>query len=175
MMHTREAEDLEIIARCLRRARLIAGGLFAVSLLATAAAAWLWQAGLFGKGQESQLFGAVMVGSLLVIDAKLGILFGRRAAIEASSVYRLLQNHPGQVLWTFPTVLRTSVLGTDIEAEHIIIVCTGDARIERIRGVRKKDLPSVLPAVRRLTPQAYYGLNENNRRRYKMATGFDVK
>ena len=172
---TTKEEDLEIVARCLRRARLVVACLFGVSLLATAAAAWLWQAGLFGKGQGSQLFGAVLVGSLLVIGAKLGLLLRRRAAIEESAVYELLRNQSGRVLWTFPTALRTNFLGIDIEAEQIIILCTDDARIERIRGVRKKDVPSVLTAVRRLTPDAYHGLTEANRRRYKKATGFDVR
>ena len=73
---TTKEQDLEIVARCLRRARLVVACLFGVSLLATAAAAWLWQAGLFGKGQGSQLFGAALVGSLLVIGAKLGLLCG---------------------------------------------------------------------------------------------------
>jgi hypothetical protein len=143
--------------------------------LATAVAAWLWQAGLFGRDQGSHLFGAVLVGSLLVIGAKLGFLLRRRAAIEESAAYQLLRNNPNRVLWTFHTALKTNLVGIDIEAEQIIILCTDDARIERIRGVRKKDLPSVLTAVRRLTPGAYQGLNEANRRRYKKATGFDVR
>lgn len=168
-------EDLETVARCLRRARLTIASLFCVSLLATASAGWLWQAGLFGRGQGSQLFGAVVVGSLLVIAAKLGLLLRRRTAVAASAVYQLLRGQPGRVLWTFPTVLRTNLLGIDIEAEQIIILCTDDAKIERIRGVRKKDLTSVVAAVRRLTPAAYHGLTEANRRRYKKATGFDVK
>ena len=171
---TTKEEDLEIVARCLRRVRLVIGCLFGVSLLATAGAAWLWQAGLFGKGQASHLFGAVLVGSLLVIGAKLGLLVRRRAAVEESVVYQLLRDQPSRVLWTFPTALPTSLLGIEIEAEQIIILCTDDARIERIRGVRKKDVPSVVTAVRRLAPRAYYGLTEANRRRYKKATGFDV-
>ena len=172
---TTKEEDLEIVARCLRRARLVVACLFGVSLLATAGAAWLWQAGLFGKGQGSQLFGAVVVGSLLVIGAKLGLIYRRRAAIEESAAYQLLRDQPGRVLWTFPTVLKTNLVGIDIEAEQIIILCTYDAKIERIRGLRKQDVTSVLTAVRRLTPDAYHGLTEANRRRYKKATGFDVK
>jgi hypothetical protein len=131
--------------------------------------------GPFGKGQGSHLFGAVAVGSLLVIGTKLGLLLYRRAAIEESAAYQILRDQPGRVLWTFPTALRTKLLGIDIEAEQIIILCTDDARIERIRGVRKKEAPSVVTAVRRLTPDAYHGLTEANRRRYKKATGFDVK
>jgi hypothetical protein len=168
-------DDLQIVARCLRRARLVIACLFGVFLLAVAGATWLWQAGLFGKGQGSHLFGAVVVGSLVVIGTKLGLLLHRRAAIEESAVYRLLRDQPGRVLWTFPTTLQTKLIGIDIDAEQIIILCTDDARIERVRGVRKKDVPSVMAAVRRLTPNAYHGLTETNRRRYKKATGFDVK
>ena len=99
---TTKEEDLEIVARCLRRARLVVACLFGVSLLATAAAAWLWQAGLFGKGQGSQLFGAVLVGSLLVIGAKLGLLLRRRAAVEESAVYELLRNNLVGCFGRFP-------------------------------------------------------------------------
>lgn len=168
-------DELEIIARCLRRARSIVAGFFGLSLLAAIGTAWFWQAGLFGKGQGSHVFGAVAVGSLLVIAVKLGLLLYRRAAIEDSEVYQLLRDQPGRVLWTFPAALRTKLPGFDCEAEQIIILCADDARIERIRGVRKTDVPRVMTAIRRLTPNAYHGLTDANRRRYKKATGFDVE
>ncbi|TAJ38140.1 MAG: hypothetical protein EPO55_16660 [Reyranella sp.] len=176
-MKTRDVreEDLAIVAGCLRRARLMIASLFGGALLAITGAAWLWNAGLLGAGQGGRLFGAVLVGSLLVIAVKLGLLLQRRSAIEESAVFRLLRDQPGRVLWTFPTALRTNVLGIDIEAEQLIILCTDDARIERVRGVRKSDVQKVAAAVRRLTPGAYYGLTDANRRRFQKTTGFVVK
>lgn len=168
-------DDLALVAKCLRRARAVVGGLVAAALASAVVTAWVWAAGYFGAQPAGHFFGAVLCASLLLVAYKGALLFQARAAIGSSTVYRLLRDQPRRVLWVFPTALRTTILGATIEAEQIIVLCTEDGKIERIRGVAKKDLKEVMAAVRRLLPQAYFGLTDKNRRRYQQATGFLVK
>ena len=154
---------------------MLAASLLALSVAATGFLAWLWHAGHLGKGQAGQLLGAVLVGSMLVVVAKLALQFSRRAAIEEASAYRLLRDQPGRIVWVFPTVLRANLFGSEVAAEHIVILCTDDAKIERIRGVRSRDVDEVVATIRQRVPKAYFGLTEANRARYKALTGFDVK
>ncbi len=169
-------DDLALVAATLRRARSVQAVLAGTAVVAAVLFFVLWwQAYQMGAEPWRTMVMLLLWVGCGWLAARFVALFRIRLPIEASTVYALLRDQPQRVRWVFPRTTYLRLGRFQIGVERVMMVLTDDGRAYEIHGVRNDALQDFEKVVRRLAPDADFGLSEKNRQRYQKATGIIVR
>jgi hypothetical protein len=154
--------DLEVIVACLRRARRAVLGV----TLSTIAITLFFGASVYYREGASEA--VVALGTAVLVGAVLSLLFLlKKARVESSRIYRLLNKEPEQIAWVYDVATRKRLRRQEHRELRTVRFHLKNGRYCHLRGVQADEIAQVMDAIKACAPEARIGYSEELDQQYR--------